>query len=62
MHCVAIFDRLIVDPEDGVRRPLTVKSFEDLKIVKIVTGFRLVPHGRTVFRPKSSALRPLPLV
>ena len=58
MHCVAIFDRLIVDPEDGVRRPLTVKSFEDLKIVKIVTGFMIVKHGRTHLKPKPKRTKP----
>ena len=51
-HCAAIFDHPIVDPEGSVARPLTVKSFSDLGITKIVTGFMIVPHGRNHFRSK----------
>ena len=51
-HCVAIFDKKIVDPDDGVEHLLHVDSFSKIGIDKIIGGFMIGTHDRSNNRAK----------
>ena len=44
LHFVAVRDEALVDPADGMWRPLTVESFTQLTITKIIFGLELASY------------------
>ena len=42
LHCIAVTQNQVVDPDDGIWRPLQPESFSDLGIGEVLRAFRIV--------------------